>query len=51
MHGRVVAAAEGWHPAEWKAVTDQLAKIVSWRAPVFPTPRDPGPFEGSPALG
>jgi hypothetical protein len=51
MQGKVVASAEGWHPAEWKAVTDQLAKVLSWQAPNFPTPKDPGPFEGSPALG
>lgn len=51
MAGKVIGAAEGWHPAEWKAVTDKLAKIVSWQGPNFPTPKDPGPFEGSPALG
>jgi hypothetical protein len=51
MHGKVVAAAEGWHPLEWKAVVDQLAKIVGWAPPTVPSPRDPGPFEGSPALG
>jgi hypothetical protein len=50
MDGKVVAA-EGWHPAEWKAVTDQLAKTLSWQGPNFPTSKDPGPFEGSPALG
>jgi len=51
MSGQVVAAAEGWHPADWKAVTDRLAKTLSWQAPTFPTPKDPGPFEGSPAMG
>jgi hypothetical protein len=51
MHGKVYAAAEGWHPEEWKRVTDNLAKLLSWQAPVFPGPRDPGPFDGSPALG
>jgi hypothetical protein len=51
MEGKVVGAAEGWNPAEWRAVTDRLAKMLSWQGPVFPGPRDPGPFEGSPALG
>lgn len=51
MDGTVVGAAEGWDPAEWKAVTDRLAKMVDWRGPVLPGPHDPGPFRGSPALG
>jgi hypothetical protein len=51
MHGKVYSSAEGWHPAEWRAVTDQLAKVVDWRAPAIPVPKDPGPFDGSPALG
>jgi hypothetical protein len=51
MHGKVYAAAEGWHPSEWRMVTDELAKIVRWRAPDFPGPKDPGPFDGSLALG
>lgn len=50
MSCKVVGAAEGWHPEEWRAVTDRLAKMLSWRGPVFPGPRDPGPFEGSRAL-
>jgi hypothetical protein len=51
MQNTIVGVAEGWHPAEWRAVTDRLAKMLSWRPPVYPGPRDPGPFEGSPALG
>src|SRR5437763_6459342 len=51
MDGVVANAAEGWHPYEWKKVTDRLADITSWKAPSFPLPADPGPFEGSPALG
>jgi hypothetical protein len=51
MEGKVMGAAEGWHPAQWKAVTDRLGKILSWQGPNFPTPKDPGPFEGSLALG
>jgi hypothetical protein len=51
MNGKVEGVAEGWHPLEWRAVTDRLAKRLSWLAPVTPGPKDPGPFEGSPALG
>lgn len=50
LDGKVVNAAEGWHPLEWRALTAHLAKVMDWRAPMVPTPRDPGPFEGSPAL-
>ena len=28
MHGKVYAAAEGWHPAEWRTVTDGLAVVA-----------------------
>jgi hypothetical protein len=51
MHGKVYGASEGWHPEQWRAITDQLAKLLSWRPPNFPGPKDPGPFDGSPALG
>lgn len=50
MQGKTVAAAEGWHPAQWKEITDRIAKTLMWQGPNFPTPKDPGPFEGSPAL-
>ena len=45
----VVGAAEGWDPAEWKAVTDNLGTIMSWSKPVLPSAGDPTPFHGSPA--
>ena len=48
--GAVVGAAEGWQPAEWRAVVNWLARDMAWIAPVLPAPNDPGPFEGSPAL-
>ena len=51
IDGTIVGAAEGWNPAEWRAVTDRLAKMMSWRAPAIPSPRDPAPFAGTPALG
>jgi len=51
IDGTIVGAAEGWKPAEWRAVTDRLAKMMSWRAPAIPSPRDPAPFVGTPAPG
>ncbi|MBA3655451.1 MAG: hypothetical protein H0W70_14805 [Actinobacteria bacterium] len=50
MDGTIANAAEGWDPAGWKTVADHLALVTSWTAPVIPLPRDPGPFEGSPAV-
>ena len=49
MDGTIENAAEGWHPLEWREVTEHLADITSWKGPSFPLPNDPGPFEGSPA--
>ena len=46
--GTVVGAAEGWDPAQWRAVASNLAKMMRWSAPVIPSPRDPGPFAGAP---
>ena len=50
MDGTIVNAAQGWHPREWRAVSDELARYTSWRAPQIPTEKDPGPFEGTPAV-
>jgi hypothetical protein len=50
MDGTVVNASEGWHPLEWKRLTDHLAKVTAWKGPSFPLPRDPAPFDGTPAL-
>lgn len=50
MDGTIVNSAEGWHPAQWREVTDVLGRQMRWSAPTLPLPKDPGPFEGSPAL-
>ena len=47
----VVNKAEGWHPAEWQAVTDTLGTMMSWSRPKFPAAGDPGPFDGTIAKG
>jgi hypothetical protein len=47
IDGTIVGSAEGWDPARWRAVAVNLAKVMSWLAPVIPRPEDPGPFEGS----
>ncbi len=45
----VAGVAEGWRPAEWQAVTDQLGDSMSWSKPRLPAAGDPTPFVGSPA--
>ena len=47
----VVGLADGWDPAEWKPITDNLAKILSWSRPGYPKPGDPVAFPGTPASG
>ncbi|MEZ5266113.1 MAG: hypothetical protein R2755_30975 [Acidimicrobiales bacterium] len=43
--------AQGWEPAEWKAVVDQVARERHWTKVVLPAAGDPGAYPGSPALG
>lgn len=46
----VLGAAEGWDPTEWRDITTELSKRMSWSKPNVPDLGDPAPFEGSPAL-
>jgi hypothetical protein len=50
VDGTVPAAAEGWNPAEWRAVAATIASTTAWEAPDIPLVGDPGPFHGTPAL-
>ena len=45
----VIGKAEGWEPDDWRAITTNLAKMMSWSKPVFPKAGDPVPFAGVPA--
>lgn len=47
----VVGSADGWDPAAWKAITDNLATMMAWSRAIFPKPGDPAPFRGSPVDG
>ena len=51
IDGSVVGAAEGWQPDEWRDVTENLAKLMSWARPVIPERGDPAPFPGAPITG
>ena len=48
MDGTVVNSAEGWDPPAWRALTQELSRIVRWSHPLIPGPKDPAPFEGAP---
>lgn len=47
----VIGRADGWDPATWKPITDNLARMMSWSRSTYPKPGDPVAFEGSAALG
>lgn len=49
--GTLAAAGEGWDPKEWREVAHMLADDTRWNRPLIPSPGDPQPFAGSPALG
>ncbi len=47
----IAGKAEGWNPREWRAVADELTRVMSWGKAPVPDRGDPAPFAGSPALG
>ena len=47
----IIGKAEGWEPTDWRVITTNLAKMMSWSKPAFPRSGDPAPFDGSPAAG
>lgn len=49
--GQIIGSAQGWDPATWREVTDDMARILAWTRPAFPLPEDPVPFEGTPVGG
>jgi hypothetical protein len=51
LDGTLQACAEGWNAAEWRAVAEQIATTTAWISPTIPVAGDPGPFNGTPALG
>jgi hypothetical protein len=50
MDGTIRNASEGWDPAGWRTVADELARVTAWSAPAIPIPGDPGPYEGTPVM-
>ena len=46
-----LSVVNGWDPAAWRTVAEQLSKILSWSRPTVPRPGDPTPFNGTPVKG
>jgi hypothetical protein len=46
----LAGVAQGWDPAAWRAVTNEVSKERSWTKPAMGVRSDPVPFRGSPAL-
>jgi hypothetical protein len=44
----LVAAAEGWDPAEWQAVAKAVGKAMAWSVPTVAAAGDPPPTPGWP---
>ena len=51
LSGAVEDSAEGWDPDGWRRVAENLSRIMYWTRPTIPSPDDPVPFAGTPALG
>lgn len=44
----LVAATEGWDPAEWQRVANEVGKAMQWAVPEVAGPGDPPPTAGWP---
>ena len=50
QHLAVVGASEGWDPEEWRAITVELSRNMSWSRPSMPGEGAPAAYDGTPAL-
>lgn len=48
-HSMNLKTAQGWNPSEWREVTADLSKQMSWSRPQIPEASDPPPYAGTPA--
>ncbi len=49
IDGTIPAAAEGWRPADWRHVAEEIARTTAWSKPTIPVSGDPSPFHGTAA--
>ncbi len=45
--GEILGAAEGWNPAEWRAISETLGDLTGWTPLNLPGPKDPTPYAGT----
>lgn len=50
LDASLLGSAEGWDPGAWHDVSENLAKVMSWKGPDIPAPGDPKPYAGAPAV-
>jgi hypothetical protein len=48
QNATLVAAAEGWDPAEWQRVAREIGKAMAWTVPEVAGPGDPPATRGWP---
>lgn len=46
-----LTVVDGWNPGGWRAVADELSRILSWSRPMIPQPGDPTPYTGTDVKG
>jgi hypothetical protein len=46
----LLGAAEGWDPATWRPLAEELSELTSWSKPTIPAKGDPVAYPGTPAL-
>ena len=46
----LLGVAEGWDPATWRPLAEELAQFTSWSKPTIPVKGDPVAYPGTPAL-
>ena len=51
QHHQVEVTAEGWDPAAWRLVAENLSDRMDWSVPLLPANGDPTPFLGTPVAG
>lgn len=46
----LLGAAQGWDPATWRPLAEELAQFTRWSKPTIPAKGDPVAYPGTPAL-